>query len=120
LHYIINIFVSEFIIKKLRALKLFVVILSVYVLGLTVMPCISKDTVGIDQTGLAINADNQNHQDDIDNCSPFCSFSCCQNLFQPSKDGYLLSRFAGINIDIPFILKSPEKPVINLWRPPKI
>lgn len=57
-------------------MKVFAIILSIIVLGLTLTPCIDSaesrcsTTTAMDQ--------QHPHSDDVDLCSPFCTCHCCQ------------------------------------------
>jgi len=100
-------------------LKFFVVILALYVVGLTVMPCSDVYAVENPQTSITIMADNHNDYHEMDMCSPFCFCTCCQSLFESTVSEYMPSNPVAIPIDYNFIEKSYKNPVNSFWRPPK-
>ncbi len=101
-------------------MKFFVVILSMYVLGLTVMPCFDAHSAVKSQSDITIVIDNQNGHESIDLCSPFCFCTCCQSLFEFSFEEFILPRPDGIDQFSDFIEKNQKSPTISFWRPPKI
>jgi len=63
-------------------MKIVAYILSFIVLVLTVNPCIDglKDNA-TQKSEISQSTDNNNHPNDTDNCSPFCSCQCCPSSF---------------------------------------
>jgi hypothetical protein len=60
-------------------MKFLAIILSVYVMWLTVMPCIDKPTDNSVHAVEICSQDQSNqHINDLDLCSPFCTCNCCQ------------------------------------------
>ena len=56
------------------------VILSMFILGLSMVPC--ADSVGNDDSILvSASQANHDHEADFDLCSPFCLCQCCQSHF---------------------------------------
>jgi len=101
-------------------LKFIAVILSVYILCLTAIPCHHEHGTNNQQT-LSIEAlDGHHHHNQADPCSPFCSCTYCQTLFETSPEDFFLAKPVGYGFDIPFILSIHNNPIISFWRPPKI
>ncbi|MFN0082794.1 MAG: DUF6660 family protein [Ferruginibacter sp.] len=104
-------------------MKIFAVIMSIYLLGLSCIPCGDKEERNAKgaQTISAIKHQHQ-HDNTNDACTPFCSCSCCpaSAFFQP------LSHFSIYKVVFP----SKKYPVYNssfcpqvsfsIWQPPKI
>lgn len=67
-------------------MKNFAYILSFVVLALTVNPCIDvpHDNT-LQKSELTQSTNNDNHQNDTDHCSPFCTCQCCQTNFYVSN-----------------------------------
>ena len=63
-------------------MKILAYILSFIVLVLTANPCIDKlkDNT-THKSEISQNTNNNNHQNDTDHCSPFCTCQCCQSSF---------------------------------------
>lgn len=67
-------------------MKFIAYILSFIVIVLTVNPCIDglKDN-GTQKSEISQSTNNNNHQNEKDHCSPFCTCQCCQsNFFVPA------------------------------------
>ena len=67
-------------------MKIFAYILSIVVLVLSVNPCIDEpaDSV-LQKNDLTQSTSNNNHQNDTNHCSPFCTCQCCQTNFYVSN-----------------------------------
>ncbi len=60
-------------------MKFFALILSIYVLVLTAIPCVDKpEDTTIQKTVICAKTAGSQHQD-IDHCSPFCTCNCCSS-----------------------------------------
>ena len=82
-------------------MKIFAYILAVVVLTLAIHPCADGTNVtALQKTELSQNTDNSNHQNDFDNCSPFCTCQCCQSNFFVS--GITVS-FPAVEIEIRYV-----------------
>ena len=106
-------------------MRLFAIILSLYIATLSMMPC----TDGMLQTSNHSGAElttvehNHNHSDHQDDCPPFCVCACCGiNLTLPSADDVDMSTPMGHHIvikslysfDYSFDYKE------GIWHPPTI
>jgi len=102
-------------------MKIFVYILSFYILVLTAIPCIDIPQDNSWQKIEQTQNTNNNHQNNRDNCSPFCPCNCCIppiisqiytlqfNDFPYSQEHfaeYKSSYFSNISLAI--------------WQPPKL
>jgi hypothetical protein len=102
-------------------MKFIAVILAFIVLGLSVMPC--NDIHGnteMQKTEISGNS-NDNHQNDIDYCSPFCSCNCCShsvfvNAIFLDFNFFFYTTANYSNFDSHII--SPLS--ISIWQPPKM
>ncbi|MCK9613279.1 MAG: hypothetical protein M0R16_10340 [Bacteroidales bacterium] len=65
-------------------MKFLAVILSFIVLGLSAAPCIDDMKDGSPQKIETSHNGNNNHQNETDHCSPFCTCQCCQSTFYVS------------------------------------
>jgi hypothetical protein len=67
-------------------MKIFAYILSIVVLVLSVNPCIDKPMDNtLQKNELTQSTNNNNHQNDTDHCSPFCTCQCCQTNYYVSN-----------------------------------
>jgi len=100
-------------------MKSIAVILSVYVMVLTAMPCtnVHADT---NSASLELLVQNQNHTNIVDLCSPFCFCHCCQTLSFPSYYDGFLSEIKVLTLNIPFKESRFSNHFSSIWQPPKI
>lgn len=105
----------------IQFMKLFVYILSLYILVLTAIPCIDKpDDHSLQKSVISSNT-AENHHHEIDHCSPFCTCNCCssskiqqQIVIEFNFTEFLLARFSE---------KSPSSvsvPPDSVWQPPRL
>ena len=94
-------------------MKSIAVILSVYVMVLTAMPCtnVHADT---NSASLELLVQNQNHTNIVDLCSPFCFCHCCQTLSFPSYYDGFLSEIKVLTLNIPFKESIFSNPVSSI------
>jgi len=62
-------------------MKFLAIILSIIVLGLSAAPCIDNIKDNTLQNIEMSHNGNNDHQNDTDHCSPFCTCQCCQSTF---------------------------------------
>jgi hypothetical protein len=93
-------------------MKYFAYILSFIVLVLTVNPCIDglKDNA-LQKSEISQSTNNNNHQNDTDHCSPFCTCQCCQSSFFVSA---VSATSAVVALEISYNEYSPNFQSIDL------
>ena len=96
-------------------------ILSLYILVLTVIPCIDVHQVGtlqkIEQAGTASN----NHSAEKDHCSPFCTCQCCASPIVFNAFAVDFKRFEySQKYHSEYASDSISSPSASIWQPPKI
>jgi hypothetical protein len=102
-------------------MRIIATILSFYILILTAIPCIdvphNHALHETEQTELP----NDNHQDDINHCSPFCTCTCCASPIIYQAFAVILQSFLFAN-EVHSEYKSSFLPTINIsiWQPPKL
>lgn len=95
---------------------------SIYILILTVMPCVDQpEDPCVQQTSLSQTSDD-NQTNDFDQCSPFCSCECCvtpviqQNqLVKLEYFTVLLNCFSDNYASV-----APSGYSIAVWQPPQL
>jgi hypothetical protein len=102
-------------------MKALTVILSFYIVVLTIIPCIDKPhekTVGrMELSGNSTHSDEQG----ADHCSPFCVCSCCGNHVVSIEKMTLSNVFSFPGKQIPwFTADFKSDPSRSIWQPPKI
>lgn len=119
LHELYSIFVVVIIRNKNLQMKYIAVILSVYVMVLTAIPC-NDVHAGTNSATLELAEQSQNHTSDVDLCSPFCFCHCCQTLSFPSFFNGLLSNVEVVALNITFKESRFSNHFSSIWQPPKI
>lgn len=62
-------------------MKAFTIILSIYFIGLAIVPCTDTPETSFEGTTPVISTEHHNHSvPSQDNCTPFCSCACCGSL----------------------------------------
>jgi hypothetical protein len=107
--------------------KFFTLIYALYILALPLFPCGDKDDCIDEKAETSIakqnNTEQQNHEHEDENCSPFCTCMCCgqviTNLFYPVNSDinkkYFISKSTSSynnNFRLPSYLD-------RIWQPPK-
>jgi len=102
-------------------LKIFVFIISIFVLGLTAIPCTD---IFIDKTKTeTISKIDHAHSLTVDDCSPFCACQCCQ--VQVTKFNYTTTT-KPINKEIPTTYFTYYESLLSkdiyhsLFKPPRV
>jgi len=99
-------------------MKILALILSLYAMTLTAMPCAdvesNTNSVAIEFSGLA-----QDHGDHVDTCSPFCFCVCCQTLSHTVSYNSNSIDFKVCALNIPTITQHEKEVDVSFWRPPK-
>jgi len=101
-------------------MKYIAVILSVYVMVLTAMPCTDNHAADSNSVSYELSEQYHNQANDLDLCSPFCFCHCCQTLSFPSFFDGLLSDIKVLTLNIPFKESTFSSPFNSIWQPPKI
>lgn len=100
-------------------MRLLAAILSLYFLGLSIMPCMDAERTTAEVVVSQSQWEQAPHQDD---CSPFCICNCC---------GVAVSKLNAAPITLSFPIASGEKIAFSptfytddrysdIWQPPKI
>jgi len=95
-------------------------ILSVYIVVLTAMPCNDIHATNSNSASYYLSEQNQNQANDVDLCTPFCFCQCCQTLSFPSFYNVVLTILVENPLDNRVIESSYSSPVASIWQPPKI
>lgn len=106
-------------------MRLFAYIFSIYILALSVMPCSDAYNDCESDTTYKEYSQAHNHSTDHnDNCSPFCTCTCCSTTANP--------KFTPLKFQItkPIVSSKITYPIRdfsfisnycgNIWQPPKI
>ncbi|MGZ0016795.1 DUF6660 family protein [Yeosuana sp. AK3] len=101
-------------------MKYLAIILSVYVMVLTAMPCADIHVANPNPISLELSEQSNNQASDIDLCSPFCFCHCCQTLSFPSFHDGLLFNVSKATLNTTLKESKFSSPFYPIWQPPKI
>jgi hypothetical protein len=101
--------------------RAFALILGLYILFLTLVPCVEKETNCPEATHihLASPASDQ-HSNQNDSCSPFCHCACCSLPMEVTNSEIIAMISSSPNIlAYSFSLQFHSFFVFSIWDPPK-
>jgi hypothetical protein len=101
-------------------MKFIAVILSVYVLSLTAMPCDDIYADNSNSTSIELIDQSQFHSDESEVCSPFCFCNCCQTLAQPISKAITEIKVVIHKLFVVYQKQDYTNPITLIWHPPKI
>jgi hypothetical protein len=104
-------------------MKFFAFIMAVTVLALSLMPCMDGTCIKSFKTKAEISkTDTQHEQKDSDDCSPFCTCSCCSASFfhQPLPFYYTPKRIFQTKKYPVYTLSLYSDVSFSIWQPPKL
>ena len=90
-------------------------ILSIYLLGLIVVPC--TDVHAISNPNITIEIVNALDQH-VDLCSPFCFCDCCQSLSHQAKYYLFANYIDQVSMIMPYNQYGERIFIFPHWRPP--
>ncbi|MBP7273666.1 MAG: hypothetical protein KA974_07480 [Saprospiraceae bacterium] len=104
-------------------MKIFTLIFSFYLLGLSCLPCGDKEecTVKADTT-ISAPINHDNHSQDTEHCTPFCACSCCAaSVTFPTMASYKIPKRIFPTTKYPVYNISYSSQVsFSIWQPPKL
>jgi len=101
-------------------MKIFALLFALYTMMLSIAPC-SDGLMGKDKTPPVIElSHNSHHQDNTDDCSPFCQCTCCQSfvviaIFHPLP---AIPAFSQKQFSAP-AAQIPSRFAADFWQPPR-
>lgn len=112
-------------------MKWLTLLLSVYLLGLSLWPCADEPLLPTGQLGIAVGwsftttESDAGHQHEHDACSPFCTCACCAATITtvPQFHYSLRPSVEIIPIDVAsfhYVSAPLADPLSAIWQPPKL
>jgi hypothetical protein len=101
-------------------MKFIAVILSVYVLSLTAMPCEDIYADNSNSTSIELIDQSQIHSEEFEVCTPFSFCNCCQTLDQPISKKIIEIKVAIHKLFVVYQQQDYTNPITLIWHPPKI
>ncbi|RYC66459.1 hypothetical protein EQG79_29205 [Spirosoma sordidisoli] len=112
-------------------MKWFTVILSVYLLGLSLWPCADEPLLPVGQPGIAMilsastTESDASHHHEHDQCTPFCTCACCAATITTAPQFHysLTPSCELIPIDVAsfhYVSAPLADPLSAIWQPPKL
>ena len=101
-------------------MKLIAIILSIYVLVLTAIPCTDTHISESSSVSVELSEHSHNQFDNIDSCTPFCYCNCCQSISLISVYNNQIISFSTIELEFPILVQAEIGQLKTFWKPPKI
>jgi hypothetical protein len=104
-------------------MKIFVFIVSVYIMALSVMPCLDSFTCEGEKSSATISGIHDHSEDEGDLCSPFCICSCCGCSFVGVNIPVFFSQSLKTveqRINVPYYSQFNSSYYHSFWQPPKL
>ena len=101
-------------------MKIVAVILSVYVMALTVLPCADVHAADSNSVSLEFLEQSQGHSSEVDLCSPFCICDCCQTNSQQAIYTTFQVGLIAVKIAIPASIKNEIECTNSFWHLPQV
>jgi hypothetical protein len=100
-------------------MKVLSIILTIYVIALTLYPC--ADDIGLDVHRTEVSQPVGNsHDHDCDLCSPFCTCNCCGRTVQVSLIVFLnYTESNPVTLFFDYACSLSKEAPSFFWRPPK-
>ncbi|MBC35797.1 MAG: hypothetical protein CL663_07150 [Bacteroidetes bacterium] len=101
-------------------MKIVAIILSIYVLALTAMPCNDSHRDDFNFDNIEFTELDHDQFDNIDTCTPFCYCNCCQSLSLLLLYNYGSFNNPKAEKELPYITQIEILLPEFYWRPPQI
>ncbi len=104
-------------------MKIFVYLLSVYVMVLSLMPCLDSYTCEDEKASVSISGNHDHSKDEGDLCSPFCICSCCGVSFLGVNIPVFFSQSIKVmepRGNVPYYSAFNSYYYHSFWQPPKL
>ena len=102
-------------------MKFFCAVFSIYVLFLTMLPCMDKHEDIVVQKSEITPVTSHGHDQDIDHCSPFCTCNCCAS---PKIQQEMIISFTTFPVTEKYFLEISTTLVSfhssAIWQPPQL
>ena len=105
-------------------MKWITIILSVYLIGLSILPCADLEITSTVNASQFLSEENHSHDKENDMCSPFCACSCC-GVQVLSYHPHIVFEFP-VELFSTSLLAPNYKSVFassffgSIWQPPQI
>jgi hypothetical protein len=104
-------------------MKLFTLIFSFYMLGLSFLPCADVDECNNNfETMASIGVGHEKHSHDKEDCTPFCVCSCCATsiFFAPSVQHKIENKLFQNTVYPLYKISYSSSISLSIWQPPKL
>ena len=103
-------------------MKIFTLIFSLYLLGLSCLPCGDKEECTV-KAGTTISApiNHDKHNQETEHCTPFCTCSCCAaSIAFQSMTSYKIPKKIFPTTKYPvYNISFSSQVSFSIWQPPK-
>jgi hypothetical protein len=102
-------------------LKILAIILSFYILTLTLLPCVDSHSDSCQNDSLCTQQDKAPNHSDADSCSPFCTCHCCGTSPTISLKVVFIGLITPPNvIEFFYQVEKVSEIALTFWQPPKV
>ena len=101
-------------------MKLLTIIFSLYILGLSVIPCADAEQVSEEFIEYHQTNDDHDHNSEEDFCSPLCVCNCCRTNITITQLFSFVPELKVKKEFVDFYRVQQSGPVFSIWQPPKI
>lgn len=105
-------------------MKFLTLIFSIYLLGLSCLPCADKDECNNinTTTKISTSADNEKQHPGNESCTPFCSCTHCPaSAFCQSIVPYKIPKIIFPSVEYPvYEISFSSKNSFSIWQPPQL
>jgi hypothetical protein len=102
-------------------MRFFKIILAVYIVALSLVPCSDGMGNGDGIVKIAASAhSNTDHPDHAETCTPFCNCTCCGFAFLTSEDNFLFMTQNFSSVEFFHNNGTALSLSYSIWLPPKI
>ncbi|MDP1622203.1 MAG: hypothetical protein Q8M08_07675 [Bacteroidales bacterium] len=102
-------------------MKVLTLILSLYILVLIAIPCVDRPFESTIHPTEQTDHAGHNHENDADQCSPFCDCNCCGNQVV-SAESIVLAEVISLPGHLVFWYSADfnSEPYRSIWLPPEL
>lgn len=113
----------EVIVTFASVMKFFSLILSIYILALSLVPCtdgVVNEVCGSEKIELSDSGHSHEHSNHSDDCTPFCTCTCCGSIvtIPPSQYFWSPTIIVCSSYLFPYSLNYSFDYVEGTWHPP--
>src|SRR5688572_11518978 len=119
---IFDISINRSLVCIFTAMKLFVLLMGIYLLILGSLPCMDNEECNKELQTASTQHSNKDHENSTDNCTAFCPCNCCTPAGVEILPG-LFNSCPGVSDPIRFFYPGEmaySRDLCQVWQPPRV